>query len=464
MGNTTTMYPEARGAAVVIIVLTALSFCSAALTHVLFRMSGQRISFVSLLGLVLACMQIFSLAQSTLVFSRWTQFVKIEYDFQINHVWGNENASMACQAPMMLEARVLFAIRKYFFNVFSLLFLSWSIVLYLSISEVRNGFLRQPNFARILKALSFALPAVQTVLVNLPSIIKKETVHISLINSLTFFTLALNTLFLLLILIKSLRTRAQTRSISRDRTNTFLPIPRHPIFRKNSTTSTSSRSSPDHDRFAIIRFLLGYILLTTLQLSYFLLQFQHARQIHSLRHKSSTPPVLGFTKSQQITHFLTYLPSTIVALGFFFIYATSEESRDNLADILHSLSHCTSHRRPKPSPDWPPSPPLASRSLPMWKETLFRADYRITTLTVDTIRTPAQANFPRTPRTPKSVFCRERWEYDSELAVPESPREATWANTFTTVRGVGGEVVIAPVVPGLMRYSAGERASRGAAV
>src|SRR5690606_24271348 len=107
MGNTTTMYPESRGAAVVIIVLTAVSFCSAALTHVLFRMSGQRVSckcisfkqrwaailihilVVSLLGLVLACMQIFSLVQSSLVYSRWSTFVKLEYDFQINHVWGD---------------------------------------------------------------------------------------------------------------------------------------------------------------------------------------------------------------------------------------------------------------------------------------------------------------------------------------------------------------------------------------
>src|SRR5690606_9799876 len=110
---------------------------------VLFRMSGQRVSckcisfkqrwaailihilVVSLLGLVLACMQIFSLVQSSLVYSRWSTFVKLEYDFQINHVWGYKNASMACQAPVMLEARIFFAIRKYFFNVFSLLFLSW---------------------------------------------------------------------------------------------------------------------------------------------------------------------------------------------------------------------------------------------------------------------------------------------------------------------------------------------------
>ena len=75
----------------------------------------------------------------------------------------------------------------YFFNVESLLFFFWSLMLFISVWEIENKVLKSQKFINGSKILCFVLPGLQVILTNIPPLKKVEALHLVIANCISEF-------------------------------------------------------------------------------------------------------------------------------------------------------------------------------------------------------------------------------------------------------------------------------------
>lgn len=85
-------------------------------------------------------------------------------------------------------------IGTYFFNVASLLFFFWSLMLFVSVWEIQNRALKSDRFVTGSKWTCFLLPAVQVVVSNLPQVKRRVALHLALGNCTSKDSLSTNPL------------------------------------------------------------------------------------------------------------------------------------------------------------------------------------------------------------------------------------------------------------------------------
>jgi hypothetical protein len=76
----------------------------------------------------------------------------------------------------------------YFFNVGSLLFIFWTLMLFLSVWEIHRISPKKQCFVAGTKWFSFVLPAIQAILNNIPPVTKIPSLAISLANFIRTLT------------------------------------------------------------------------------------------------------------------------------------------------------------------------------------------------------------------------------------------------------------------------------------
>jgi hypothetical protein len=252
----TDLFPEAKAVAGVIIGYTFINLLAAALTFKLFQMNGQKTSIIALLASTVVFSHTLAVVQELVSFALWPQVALAQYKYEMTS-WMNAKTSIAYSALQLTPIKICFAARLFLFNVSSLLFFCWSLTLFVSVHGIKATWVRSLKFMHWLKIACFALPAVQTIFVNLPQVHAIDKLHIVISNSIIAFTVAVGSVFLLSILYKSIRARANARRENR-------PMPSDGsnarMIRSDtglSKTSNTPKTAGLEDKWVILRFVAG---------------------------------------------------------------------------------------------------------------------------------------------------------------------------------------------------------------
>lgn len=216
------LYPEVVVFVIFIIVYTFGSAISAGFAHLLFRLNGKqavcelqscyltmtrckfslayRLLDVSLMSLSIFVQNILTLVQETFSFASWPSLQVEKHEVYLKQ-WRNPDASIAYETSPNILIVVTFTMSvlpitefylrryllmmyillgTYFFNVESLLFFFWSLMLFVSIWEIESLALKSEKFVTGTKWVAFILPAFQTILTNLPPIKDIPVLHLTI--------------------------------------------------------------------------------------------------------------------------------------------------------------------------------------------------------------------------------------------------------------------------------------------
>lgn len=153
---------------------------------------------VSLMSLSIFVQNILTLVQEAFSFASWPSLQVQKHEVYLQQ-WRNPDASIAYQTSPNVLVEVIFTMSvllkssllkktftdcytpgTFFFNVESLLFFFWSLMLFVSVWEIENRVLRSGKFVTGTKCVAFILPAFQTCLINLGAVKGIPALHITI--------------------------------------------------------------------------------------------------------------------------------------------------------------------------------------------------------------------------------------------------------------------------------------------
>ncbi|CUS09574.1 unnamed protein product [Tuber aestivum] len=286
-----TLYREAVALAIGTIVYTTGSAAAAVFTHILYRLNGKQV--------------IFTIAHEIVNLVLWPTLQMQEYKANLRD-WRNPNANIAYDTSPNVLVKVLFAIRSYFFNVESLLFFFWSLMLFVSVWEIQSRMLKCDRFIAGSKWISFLLPAVQAILSNLP----------------------------------------QWRPY--DHSHHPSPSQPRPKTAHSTTSSTSTATTSDNeDRFILVRFVAGFLVIGSMQTAFLLAQYYYAKDMIKRRSPFAEEPHLGMTAKQQLVDWAYFLASGSTGYLILIAFGTTRESRRQVRRIAAKIRTFLCGRREK---------------------------------------------------------------------------------------------------------------------
>ncbi|RPB05542.1 hypothetical protein L873DRAFT_1840024 [Choiromyces venosus 120613-1] len=341
-----TLYPEAVAMAIATIIYTAGSAAAAGFTHMLFRLNGKQVVYVSLLSLSIFIQQLFTITHEIVNLVLWPALQIEVYEAYIKQ-WRNPNASIAYESSPNIVVKTIFAIRTYFFNAESLLFFFWSLMLFVSIWEIQSRVLKSDRFIAGSKWICFLLPAVQVILANLPQVRKVTALYLALCNCTMVTTCTLGSIFLLLILIRCIHvmwSASWTYKVRQWRPYDHRPPPPPPHQQQRpktthsitSTTSTTTTSDSE-DRYILTRFIAGFLIIGGLQTSFLLSQYFYAKDVIARKSPLAEKPHLGWTAKQQLVDWSYFLASGSTGYLILIVFGTTRESRRQMRRLMAEI-------------------------------------------------------------------------------------------------------------------------------
>ncbi|KAG0128921.1 hypothetical protein HOY82DRAFT_611636 [Tuber indicum] len=334
------LYPEAVALAIATIVYTTGSAAAAGFTHILFRLNGKRVVYVSLLSLAIFLQQLFTMAQGIVNLVLWPALQMEEYAAYLAQ-WRNPNATIAYETSANVVVRIIFAFRSYFFNTESLLFFFWSLMLFVSVWEIQSRVLKSDRFITGSKWISFLLPAVQVILSNLPQIRNATALRLVLLVT----TCTLGTIFLLLILVRCIYVMwnaSWTYKVQQwrpyDHSRHSPPPPKLPPKATHSATSSASTTTGDsEDRYILIRFVAGFFIIGGLQAAFLLAQYFYAKEVMERMSPLAERPHPGWTAKQQLVDWSYFLASGSTGYLILIVFGATRESRRQMRRIAAKI-------------------------------------------------------------------------------------------------------------------------------
>ncbi|KAG0638889.1 hypothetical protein HOY80DRAFT_1076323 [Tuber brumale] len=338
------LYPEAMALAITTIVYTTGSAAAAGFTHILFRLNGKQVVYVSLLSLSIFLQQLFTMAHGIVNIVFWPALQMEEYAAYLEQ-WRNPNATIVFETSANVVVRVIFAFRTYFFNVESLLFFFWSLMLFVSVWEIQSRVLKSDRFITGSKWISFLLPAVQVILSNLPQVRKTTVLRLILCNCTVGTTCTLGTIFLLLILVRCIYVMwsaswaykvQQWRPYDHSRHSPPPPKPRLKTAH-SATSSASTTASDSEDRYILLRFVAGFLTIGGLQAAFLLAQYFYAKDVMKRMSPLAERPHPGWTAKQQLVDWAYFLASGSTGYLILIVFGATRESRRQMRRIAANI-------------------------------------------------------------------------------------------------------------------------------
>ncbi|RPB13590.1 hypothetical protein P167DRAFT_104873 [Morchella conica CCBAS932] len=330
------LYPEVIVFATFIIIYTCGSVAAAGFTHLLFRLNGKQVVYVSLMSLSIFLQNILTVTQESFSIALWPLLQIETYEMNMEQ-WRNPEASIVYQTSPNVAIKILFEMRTYFFNVESLLFFFWSLMLFVSVWEIESRILKSEKFVAGTKYFCFILPIFQLVLTNLEPIIEIPTLHLIFGNCTMAITLTLGCIFMGLILARCLLvmwTSNWTHKVRAWRGYDNGHGRNQPGHQTGIRRTISNASATDgEDRYILLRFLAGFAVIGGLQTSYFLSQLTYAQTIEALKEPLAPRPHLGWTTSEQLADWAFYLASASTGYLMLAVFGTTRESRRQIRRI-----------------------------------------------------------------------------------------------------------------------------------
>ncbi|KAF8460270.1 hypothetical protein BDZ91DRAFT_739459 [Kalaharituber pfeilii] len=329
------LFPETIALAIWIIIYTFISALCALFTHILFRLNKQKAAYVSLTCCAIFLQQLVTIAQETIALIRWPDLQKQVWQDN-NKMWRNASASIVYKSSPDLSLKITFAIRVYFFNVESLLFFFWSFLLFTSVWEIHWSWIRNQRFVTVTRYFSFILPAIVSILVNLPAIMAHEILHLALLDFIMVITITCGVIFLLLNLLKFILV-AMSRNRSRKHQRIHMQDDRGTL------------KSCKEDKWIMLRFIIGFLVIGALQTSFLYSQYEYAMAVMELRKPDAPAPVLGWTKTQQLSDWAYYLAGSSTGILMILIFGTTQESRMQARKLFARYCVCSGSGRKRKS-------------------------------------------------------------------------------------------------------------------
>ncbi|KAI5791672.1 hypothetical protein DFH27DRAFT_527439 [Peziza echinospora] len=336
------LFPETVILAVWIIFYTFVSAMCALFTHILFRLNKQKAVYVSLMCFSIFLQQCVTMIQQGVALGRWRILQEEVYREDIE-IWRNPYASVVYAINPDVVMRIIFAIRVYFFNVESLLFFFWSLLLCLSLWEVKWHWARSQTFIVVSRYVCFILPGLQAMAISLPPVKAREILHLVLMDSIMVVTMTFGAVFLMLVLIKLVIVAMSSK--------------RAPSMRDDRRKSKSNKE----DRWLMLRFLISFLVLVALQTSFLYSQYDYAKIVIDLRKSDAAFPSIGWTKMEQLKDWAFYMAGSSTGILIALVFATTPESRSQARKLWRmNCSGFGARRKNKNRRSSPTPPPLLS--------------------------------------------------------------------------------------------------------
>ncbi|KAF8430222.1 hypothetical protein EV426DRAFT_10194 [Tirmania nivea] len=334
------LFPETVALAIWVVVYTIISTLCALFTHILFRLNKQKAAYVSLTCIAIFLQQLATIVQQLISIARWPEIQRKVWAWDVQ-MWGNPHASTIFISNPDKWLTITFQIRVYFFNVESLLFFFWSFLLFTSVWGIRWPWVRNPKFIAVSKYFIFVFPGLVSIIINLPETQKHATVHLILMDFIMVTTISCGIIFLLLILTKFVLVALEghrSRKRQRIRVQDDRPL----------------QKSSKEDKWIILRFIAGFLIIGALQTSFLYSQYEYANHVITLRNPNSPFPEFGWTKKKQLGDWGYYMAGSSTGFLIILIFGTTPDSRTQAKRLLRRWFRCGGfggrHRKPQVQP------------------------------------------------------------------------------------------------------------------
>ncbi|RPB24009.1 hypothetical protein L211DRAFT_201204 [Terfezia boudieri ATCC MYA-4762] len=335
------LLPETVALAIWVIIYTIISTLCALFTHILFRLNKQKAAYVSLTCIAIFLQQLITIIQQLIAIARWPEIQRQVWAWDVQ-MWGNPHASTVFVSNPDKWLTVTFQIRVYFFNVESLLFFFWSFLLFTSVWGIRWPWVRNLKFIAVSKYFIFIFPGLVSIIINLPETRKHAIAHLILMDFIMVITISCGIIFLLLILTKIVLVALEGhRSRRRQRIRVQDDRPLH--------------KSSKEDKWIILRFIAGFLIIGALQASFLYSQYEYANHVFTLRNQNSPFPELGWTKKKQLGDWAYYMAGSSTGFLIILIFGTTPDSRTQAKRLLRRWFRCGRFGRRQGKPQIQPS-------------------------------------------------------------------------------------------------------------
>ncbi|KAI5776602.1 hypothetical protein EDC01DRAFT_681620 [Geopyxis carbonaria] len=345
------LYPETIAMAIGVILYTVGSAVAAALTHILYRMNGKKVVYVSLLSISAFIQQFFTIAHVAVQLARWPQIQIEEYNLYLQQ-WKDPKTSIGYSTSANSVIKAIFAVRMYFFNVGSLLFFFWSFMLLVSVWEMPWAAVKSTRFISISKWACFVLPLLITGLTNMPFVLNIPILHIALANCILVSNLGIGSIFMGFILYKCARVRLGSSwgkehiwktydNGESEKTegpfeigSSYIPD-QPPAYNREPIVKPEGKPEPrsKEDRYIIIRFIFGFITIACMQSTLLLSQWVYAKSVRARTSLDAPKPTPGWTKDAQLSDWSFFFAGSSNGYLILLVFGTTLESRVQMRRI-----------------------------------------------------------------------------------------------------------------------------------
>ncbi|KAF8454572.1 hypothetical protein BGX38DRAFT_1140975 [Terfezia claveryi] len=101
-----------------------------------------------------------------------------------------------------------------------------------------------------------------------------------------------------------------------------------------------SHKSSKEDKWIILRFIAGFLIIGALQASFLYSQYEYANHVFTLRSQNSPFPELGWTKKKQLGDWAYYMAGSSTGFLIILIFGTTPDSRTQAKRLLRRWFRC----------------------------------------------------------------------------------------------------------------------------
>ncbi|KAI0882626.1 uncharacterized protein GGS22DRAFT_195851 [Annulohypoxylon maeteangense] len=317
------LLPEVVGVAIIVLVYSFLCLGASGLMIWLVWTHQERDSYVALLSYSTLLGTIGSIIQQFHTFVWWRDIKTEQYEYTLRHLGSPEIAIAGASFGLDL---VLFYIQYYTYNVEAMLTLFWAVALTYTVFKfahfTTSKRLRQ-RANQLAKLVAIILPAILMALLRVERVQNSHVAFLILANFNIMISLSIGSVLLIAILIKYIYTRH--RLVSWNARYLFSRRSRESGGDINVLDQGDGRQSI-YDRWLVLRFSIGFVVLATFQLITILSEVAQLRT-HT---KEQLGEAADLSVGKARTDFLHFLAGVSTSLLVFVVFGTTRTFRQTM--------------------------------------------------------------------------------------------------------------------------------------
>lgn len=317
------LLPEVIGIAVIVLIYSFLCLGASCLMIWLVWTHHERDSYVALLSYSTLLGTIGSIIQQFHTLVWWRDIKTEQYEYTLEHLGSPEIAIAGASFGLDL---VLFYIQYYTYNVEAMLTLFWAVALTYTVFKFANFTTSKRVRQRTnqsAKLVAVILPAILMALLRVQKVQNSHVAFLILANFNIMVSLTIGSVLLIAILIKYIYTRH--RLVSWNARYLFSRRSRESGGDINVLEQGDGRQSI-YDRWLVLRFSIGFVVLATFQLITILSEIAQLRT-HT---KEELGESANLSAEKAKTDFLHFLAGVSTSLLVFVVFGTTRTFRQTM--------------------------------------------------------------------------------------------------------------------------------------